>query len=391
MSLLPPNPPPQPASQPTANSQNAVNVTGTLELRIFSHSMSLYPAQPPNITSDALAVIAMTPLPTPLSTSNTAFIRLLSGPLQEFMKYARQEQSSWLIDIAHDICDPSTRRGSLLVWKETTQIWAPVAPADVLTASIYRYDLPVGTIVGLSKISDRRTKSKTTTTGNAGTMHTRVMARDGDTCWVTGFTDPLINSHICPKRMGAHQGKIIYRTFTSVTPDLSLTVYDEVFDLALTTTLDSWFDKYNFGLRHVAANMYECHVFAAGKPGHVRTIYGESLALTSLPLLHGHSASPPNPHLSNNPPPGLFRWHYMQCVIGKFGHSDYRNLTNIDFYVLPLAIQGDSDDEDTDDGNGWPSAPLDWGREADANNKFTADRFESTARWATTNTVLTRT
>jgi hypothetical protein len=84
-----------------------------------------------------------------------------------------------LIDLAHDICDPLDQRGSLLVWKEPQQQWHPVSTTAPLTASIYRYDLPVGITVGLSKISQRAGKSVTTATGNASTMADRVKGRDG--------------------------------------------------------------------------------------------------------------------------------------------------------------------------------------------------------------------
>jgi hypothetical protein len=36
--------------------------------------------------------------------------------LEEFQKYSLQEQSKWLSDISHDICDPALKRGSLFVW-----------------------------------------------------------------------------------------------------------------------------------------------------------------------------------------------------------------------------------------------------------------------------------
>ncbi|KAJ6626277.1 hypothetical protein B0H10DRAFT_1999498 [Mycena sp. CBHHK59/15] len=72
-----------------------------------------------------LATQAKSPQPPPntnaTSSSNADVIRLLSGPLDDFLKYSRQEQSKWLIDIAHDICDPAAMRGSLFVWNEAAQ------------------------------------------------------------------------------------------------------------------------------------------------------------------------------------------------------------------------------------------------------------------------------
>ncbi|KAJ7126824.1 hypothetical protein C8R44DRAFT_779659 [Mycena epipterygia] len=211
-------------------------------------SLPLYPVPPPTISNDMLAAKAMNPGTTSPATHS---ICLLSGTLGEFLRYSRQEASKWLIDLAHDICDPANLRGSLLVWKEPQQQWRPVANTDPLTASIYRYDLPVGITVGLSKISHRVRKSVTTATGNASTMADRVKRRDEE-CWVTAIDDPPANSHICPKRMGDHIGRIVFRTFTSLAPAPNLSIYDEIFGLSLSKTLDAWFDKYQMGLRFVS-------------------------------------------------------------------------------------------------------------------------------------------
>jgi hypothetical protein len=61
-------------------------------------------------------------------------------------------------------------------------------------------------------------------------------------------------------------------------------------------------------------------------------------------------------------PPGLLRWHYLQCVLRKFAHSEYKNLQNISYYELPLRMEGDSEDEGTDSECEWPSAALECGR-----------------------------
>ena len=225
-----------------------LDLTGILELRVNSPSVGLYPVAQPTISDDILAATAMTP---GTNSPSTPSICLLRGPLDDFVRYSRQEASKWLIDLAHDICDPADQRGSLLVWKEPRQQWCPVSTTDPLTASIYRYDLPVGITVGLSKISQHVGKSVTTATGNASTMADRVKGRDGQ-CWVTGVTDPVVNSHIFPKRMGDHVGRIVFRTFTSLSPSPDLSIYNEMFGLCLTKTLNTWFDKYDMGLRFVS-------------------------------------------------------------------------------------------------------------------------------------------
>ncbi|KAJ7770667.1 hypothetical protein B0H16DRAFT_1516248 [Mycena metata] len=225
---------------------STLDLTVVLELRVNSSSVRIYPAPPPTISSDMLAATAVT---TDTTSQSTHSICLLSGPLGRFLPFFGREASKWLIDIAHDIYDPAHFRGSLLVWKETLQQWRPVANTDPLTASRYRYDLPDGIVVGLSKISRRMAKSKSVTT-DASAMAERVKRRDGE-CWVTRTNDPLANSHICPTRLGDHVGRIIFHTFTSRAPPHDLSVCDEIFGLSLSKNLNAWFDKYQLGFRLV--------------------------------------------------------------------------------------------------------------------------------------------
>ena len=158
--------------------------------------------------------------------------------------------SKWLIDIAHDICDPALKRGSLQVWDEAGQMWRNVNSTDHLTASVYIYDVQAA--VSLSKISERTGKSKTDATGNPSTMASRVKQRDLQRCWVTRSLGPLVNSHICPKRMGDHLLRLVYDTFVQTPPRPALSIYDEICGITLIPNLDAWFDKYEFGLRLVA-------------------------------------------------------------------------------------------------------------------------------------------
>ncbi|KAJ7735534.1 hypothetical protein DFH07DRAFT_753812 [Mycena maculata] len=272
----------------------------------------------------------MPPQPGPPTHANA--LTLLSGPLEELVKYSRAEQSNWLIDIAHDICGPAAMRGSLFVWKLDAMQWSSVAPTGPLAASVYTYRLPAGVVVGLSKICGRTHRS---VTGNANTMASRFKRRDG-VCWATGVRSPIINSYICPKRMGGHWARVIYRTFSPTSPPIpNMSIYDERFGLTFSVAIDAYFNVYKLGLRAVGVNQYQCHVC---------TTAGETTVPTTNTGLHGLSASPPQPHHANNPPPGLLRWHYLQCVLDKFGHADYKALPNIRYSELPFRAHGDSDE-----------------------------------------------
>ncbi|KAF7360106.1 hypothetical protein MVEN_00739000 [Mycena venus] len=344
LSPTPPFHPPSGPFKPDGHTDAPpLDLTGTLELRVNS------------------------PLPmTPGAISPaTPSICLLTGPLGEFLRYSRQEASKWLIDLAHDICDPANLRGSLLIWEEPQQQWCPVSNSDPLTASIYCYDLPVGITVGLSKISHRVRKSVTAATGNASTMADRVKRRDGDAWGIILGESSSVLSHLSP-------------------PAPNLSIYDEVFGLSLSKTLNPWFGKYEMGLRFVSPNNYECHMFAIESPNQQYTIVGRFRGPTSHPAVHGHHAIPPRPQLNNFPPPGLFRWHYLQCVLKRFAHDDYKNLVNINFSELPLRMEGDSDDDGTDSEAEWPSLGLDLGRDVESSLEEREERHRAVAEWIST-------
>ena len=186
----------------------------------------------------------------PNTASPSAFTCLLRGTLDEFLPYIGQEQSKWLIDISHDICDPARKRGSLKVWDVSGEGWRDVNPTDPPTASTYLY--VTWAVVSLTKISDRVGKSETSSGGDASAMANRVKQRDVQECWVTRGFFPISNGHICPKRMGDNLLRVVYKTFVSSPPPPALSIYDEICGITLSRTLDDWFDIYELGLRLVA-------------------------------------------------------------------------------------------------------------------------------------------
>jgi len=357
-----------------------------LELLIFTSRVGLYPQPPTNITSDELARSEMTTGP-PNPTSPSDFTCLLSGPLDDFLLYSRQEQSQWLIDVAHDICDPALKRGSLQVWDAAGEVRRKVNPTEPLTASTYLYDIQA--VASLSKISERvgRSRTRASASGNASTMANRVKQRDGQRCWVTRMDFPITNSHICPKRMGDHLLRVVYSAFVSAPPPPTLSIYDEICGITLDRNLDAWFDTYELGLRLVAPNWYECHSFRPSPLSQDMRFIQSGNIFT--PGLHGYRTSPPQPQHARNPPPGLIRWHYLQCVIRKFAHSDYRSLQNIHYCMLPLRMEGDSDDEgtDSDSEHEWPSAALDRGRAVQMAIEDHEEHRRLVGEWVTTSST----
>ena len=213
-----------------------------LELRILTSLCT----RPANIPSDTLA--HSTVMSDPPNPTSSDFMCLLSGPLDDFCHFSGQEHSQWLIDIAHDICDPTLKRGSLQVW-DVAGHWRNVNPTDPLTASAYLY--AIQTMISLTNISKRAGRSKTSAGGNASTMAYHVKQRDDQQCWVTRIVNPNSNCHVCPKRMGDYLFRSVYGTFVT-TPPPTLSIYDEICGITLSRVLDIWFDTYELGLRLVA-------------------------------------------------------------------------------------------------------------------------------------------
>lgn len=100
-------------------------------------------------------------------------------------------------------------------------------------------------------------------------------------------------------------------------------------------------------------NTYTLHDFT-GQPN--TNIFGQSLrsdlfpGANNIPLLHGFSVTL-FIHAGNQPlpPPGVFNWHYLQCVIHRFGTEEYKTLHNIYYFVYPFRTASDMDDESPGD------------------------------------------
>jgi len=220
-----------------------------LELAIFTPLVAPYTESPPAITTDTPAEFTMS---TTEPSDEPGITRLLSGPLADFELYSGQERSQWLLDIAHDICDPLWKRGSLIVWNGAERQYRDVIPADALIPSLYAYLLPPWTVVAPTKVSARTGRTRTSTTGNSSTMAHRVDDRDRGQCWVTRDVYTNVNSHVSPRRMGDHLLRRIYETFVGTPPPPALSVYDEICGISLSPFLDTLFDVYELGLRFVA-------------------------------------------------------------------------------------------------------------------------------------------
>jgi len=65
----------------------------------MASSVAPYAEPPETISSDADAERTMAMHTPPHPTPSSHFIRLISGPLDQFVLYSRRERTKWLIDI----------------------------------------------------------------------------------------------------------------------------------------------------------------------------------------------------------------------------------------------------------------------------------------------------
>ncbi|KAK1223640.1 hypothetical protein PQX77_013488 [Marasmius sp. AFHP31] len=361
--------------------------TSQLSLCISHDRVGLYPPVSP-VASDQDADAAYSVGP-PAETQG--LLVCLQGRLSEFRLFATNA-SQWLIDIAHDLFDPREKRGTLYILDDPSGAPPhPVIGSDPLHAATYEYR--VGAAIRITKISQRHSKSKSRPTGNAGRMREEVIRRDGSS-WISRVSSPVSNSHICPKRLGDYQARILFADFVG-SPPPGLTIFDPMFGLLLNANEVRWFESFEIGFWHDPSEPgYQLivHDFTADQNvrvgGFVLPI-GERDSLASpvhvslslVPLVHRYLVSPPRPDQQSLPPLGLLRWHYLQCVIKKFKTDALENVPNISHFELPFRTEDDDDDSGTDSDFEWPSAVFDRGRALVQEEEAGIQRMENIRNW----------
>ncbi|KIY68566.1 hypothetical protein CYLTODRAFT_453440 [Cylindrobasidium torrendii FP15055 ss-10] len=352
-----------------------------LTLVIRSSVLGEYVAPPDPIQTATDVAAAVTTIPT--AADPTQYIPLLQGAAVEIDRFSGAEQSDWLLSLAHDICDPVHFRGVLCV-EAPNHTWRQITVFEPLIDQTYLYELPPTVVIGLSKISLRHNKSATSTAGAAGTMRTAVLRRDNDTCWISRTrASTFSNSHICPKRMEDAQALCILQTFCGY-QGANIGVFHPMFGIVLCRSLDNYFDSYELGFRGSGPpDQYRVHCFKL-----------QTLTIAGIPQIPGfplpplHNAivnQPPTPGHADNPLPGLFRWHYLQCVLRRFATQEYRRQSNISYHEIPLRMEDDSSDNDRgdDDEDGWPSASWDRARLAASEAEAEKQRQSAIVAWRT--------
>jgi hypothetical protein len=87
------------------------------------------------------------------------------------------------------------------------------------------------------------------------------------------------------------------------------------------------------------------------------------------------------------PPSGAFDWHYMQCVIKRFGTEAYKAIPNVSFYELPFRTEDDDDDDIYEHDAGeppYPSYRFDYFMSQQAERQALEERRDAIAGWVLT-------
>ena len=95
-------------------------------------------------------------------------------------------------------------------------------------------------------------------------------------------------------------------------------------------------------------NTYALHNFRPDCPDMLVTGYLNLPIFLGTPQLHGYTVTL-SIRAGNHPlpPPGVFNWQYLQCVILRFGTQQYRDLVNIYFSVYPFKTASDDADDES--------------------------------------------
>ena len=139
----------------------------------------------------------------PYSTTGTSnlppsipgYLYLIKGSLDEIRRYSGTT-ADWIIKIASSICDPfgegqiyTHTTGALSDWydRDRDSSWRQVGLGDPLLPGIYEFVTTAGNLITLSRISERKARSKTSRgSGSSATSFRRHLElRDDKRCVVT--------------------------------------------------------------------------------------------------------------------------------------------------------------------------------------------------------------
>ncbi|KAH8994087.1 hypothetical protein EDB92DRAFT_1795832 [Lactarius akahatsu] len=315
---------------------------------------------------------------------------LIGGTPDEIARFAGSTVD-WVIKMAHLLCDPlgngriyTHPTGTPQDWWNTDRdtSWEEVSHGDPLHPKIYEF-APVNSVITLSRICPRQTRSVTTqgTRSHAARFRNQLLQRDGG-CVVTGTQSNTVitASHLIPRRVGDEGAQEIVGQFVGTAEATRINSYHPSIGIMLLSSVGRLVDVFQAGFYHNDNNTYTVHNFSEYPEASV--MGSDSNTAFQIPLLHGFSVTL-SVHTGAHPlpPPGVFNWHYLQCVVNRFGM--YSGFPDICFFIYRFRTSSDSSDVgDFDADPPYPSYPIESALAHQMESHQAMEREKEILQWA---------
>ncbi|KIM41748.1 hypothetical protein M413DRAFT_27333 [Hebeloma cylindrosporum] len=340
--------------------------------------------------------------PTPTTATNQpgnpeAHLYLIEGTYEDIQRYAGTTVD-WIIKVAHLICDPlgegqvyTHTTGTSSDWYSLarTSDWRQVVQGDPLLPGIYEFESSTGPIL-LSKISERETHSMTSlgSKSNSAIFDQHIRLREDGRCAVLKTDLNATASHLIPKRMGTDGARDAVARFAGDQESLGIGAFDPKLGILLQSNLENLVDYYNLAFYHVSDDNYILHNFHTEYPD--LTLLGLPRDLAGLENARGLHLHPvtlvAHSQVAHLPPPGVFNWHYLQCVIGVFGTAQYKDFPDIKYFVYPFKTADEISEDEYEDNDEteppYPSYRFDRYLAEQGRRQMALQRHEEVVRWS---------
>ncbi|KAI5474511.1 Ras-related GTP-binding protein D [Pseudohyphozyma bogoriensis] len=294
------------------------------------------------------------PSPSPSLVPTARHFVILSGEVEDVQPYCNGTVD-WMLHILPAMFGSHTpgrlmrhRTGTTTYWEGRAwepERWEQVRMGDQVEAKIYEFVPDGGARVDvalhcLPRSHSSQPSATTTTTGtwNATSFQKALEERDGG-CVVTGSIPYFcVASHLAPKRLGDGGIQQLVASWTP-SPDIT-SKYDPRLAVMMALPLDKGVDDFSLGfyrtddsyILHSFSRHPDYQGFDVVSPGGV-SIHGRPIRVPSGPLV---------------PSPFLYDWHYLQCILTRFGTDETEEPGHTHLVVDRKRDSSGSSDEEGD-------------------------------------------
>jgi len=290
----------------------------------------------------------------------TSNLNIIAGRLRDIQTFSGPTVD-WLIHVARLILDP---RGAGILYTfqtETVQYWLnrelagswrQVAAGEQLQPTIYEYRRLDGQPMDLTRICDCQIDSMSTRHTREEAEFRNAIPTQHIECIISraSYDRTLTSSHLIPACLGDAGVQYIFERFTGLSNPV--TRHHQSITIPLNLFLDAFVASFELGFWNtgdvcisslctlpcidMVQNQYEVHVFIP----HELNINGLQRGPND-PHLHRYVIS-----VRTDPPSGVFAWHYVQCVLRRFGTEEYRAVNNIVHFAFEFPPTDDEPELD---------------------------------------------